>query len=166
MPTRVKTHEPHVAPGDRNRPPRSRLLAFRAADIESCVASRIFDKKFLTKHTPPRFQWEDDVTIVHIDVLPNAISTARLKLVPASEQFVHEFREYTIGNRAHLQPWEPLRAESFFETESVRRRLSMMAHNKNSGVAVHLLLIAPATGEIVGDCNFTVSAQKWTSGTV
>jgi hypothetical protein len=34
MPTRVKTHEPHVAPGGRNRPPRSRLLAFRAADID------------------------------------------------------------------------------------------------------------------------------------
>ncbi|ADG19349.1 Ribosomal-protein-alanine N-acetyltransferase [Paraburkholderia atlantica] len=92
---------------------------------------------------------------VHIDVLPRAILTARLKLVPACEQFTHELREYSIENRAHLQPWEPLRAESFFETKSIRRRLSMMAHNNNSGVAVHLLLFSPGTGELVGECNFT-----------
>ncbi|WP_429495935.1 GNAT family N-acetyltransferase [Paraburkholderia youngii] len=50
---------------------------------------------------------------------------------------------------------EPLRAESFFEKKSVSRRLSMMAHNNNSGVAVHLLLFSLGTGEIVGECNFT-----------
>ncbi|MEX3813560.1 GNAT family N-acetyltransferase [Paraburkholderia sp. BR13439] len=98
---------------------------------------------------------EDDVTRVHIDVLPREILTARLKLVPACEQFTHELHEYSIENRAHLQPWEPLRAESFFEKKSVSRRLSMMAHNNNSGVAVHLLLFSPGTGEIVGECNFT-----------
>ncbi|MBW0445137.1 GNAT family N-acetyltransferase [Paraburkholderia phenoliruptrix] len=95
------------------------------------------------------------MTSVHTDVLPGAISTVRLKLVPACERFTHELREYTIENRAHLQPWEPLRAESFYETESVRQRLCLMAQNNKSGVAVHLLLIAPVTGEIVGDCNFT-----------
>jgi hypothetical protein len=36
------------------------------------------------------------VTSVHIDALPSAMSTARLKLVPACEQFTHELREYTI----------------------------------------------------------------------
>jgi ribosomal-protein-alanine N-acetyltransferase len=126
------------------------IVAFSVAD-----AGRIVDEKFLINHTSPPFQWEDNVTSVHIDALPSAMSTARLKLVPACEQFTHELRTYTVENRAHLQPWEPLRAESFFETESVRRRLSMMAHNNDSGVAVHLLLIAPGTGEMVGDCNFT-----------
>ncbi|NUX53780.1 GNAT family N-acetyltransferase [Paraburkholderia youngii] len=91
----------------------------------------------------------------HIDVLPREILTARLKLVPACEQSTHELHEYSIENRAHLQPWEPLRAESFFEKKSVSRRLSMMAHNNNSGVAVHLLLFSLGTGEIVGECNFT-----------
>ncbi|WP_106286120.1 GNAT family N-acetyltransferase [Paraburkholderia sp. BL25I1N1] len=95
------------------------------------------------------------MTSVHIDILPREISTARLKLVPACEQFTHELREYSIENRAHLQPWEPLRDESFFDTESVCQRLSTMAHNNSSGVAVHLLLISSGTGEIVGDCNFT-----------
>jgi ribosomal-protein-alanine N-acetyltransferase len=95
------------------------------------------------------------VTSARIDVLPREISTARLKLVPAREQFVRELREYSIENRAHLQPWEPLRSESFFETESVAQRLSAMAHNNESGHAVHLLLISPETGEMVGDCNFT-----------
>jgi len=126
------------------------IVAFSVAD-----AGRIVDEKFLINHTSPPVQWEDNVTSVHIDALPSAMSTARLKLVPACEQFTHELREYTVENRAHLQPWEPLRAESFFETDSVRRRLSMMAHNNDSGVAVHLLLIAPGTGGMVGDCNFT-----------
>ncbi|MFM0071025.1 GNAT family N-acetyltransferase [Paraburkholderia sediminicola] len=95
------------------------------------------------------------MTRARIGVLPREISTARLKLVPACEQFVHELREYSIVNRAHLQPWEPLRSESFFETESVAQRLSAMAHNNKSGHAVHLLLISQETGEMVGDCNFT-----------
>jgi len=95
------------------------------------------------------------VTSARIDVLPQEISTARLKLVLAREQFVREQREYSVENRAHLQPWEPLRSESFFETNSVAQRLSAMARNNESGHAVHLLLISPWTGEMVGDCNFT-----------
>ncbi|WP_231337613.1 GNAT family protein [Paraburkholderia sprentiae] len=88
------------------------------------------------------------------DTLPQ-ISTARLKLAPACEQFVREVQGYCTENRAHLQPWEPLRADSFFEAESVARRLSAMAHNNASGHAVHLLLISPENGEMVGECNFT-----------
>jgi ribosomal-protein-alanine N-acetyltransferase len=75
--------------------------------------------------------------------------------MPACEQFVHELREYCSENRAHLQPWEPLRAESYFAAESVAARLSGMAHNNASGHAVHFLLILPETGEMVGECNFT-----------
>lgn len=95
------------------------------------------------------------MTSGRINVLPREISTARLKLVPACEQFVRELREYFTENRAHLQPWEPLRSESFFETESVAQRLSAMACNNVSGHAVHLLLISPETGEMVGECHFT-----------
>ncbi|MBB4513667.1 GNAT family N-acetyltransferase [Paraburkholderia fungorum] len=95
------------------------------------------------------------MTSASFDVLHQEISTARLKLVPACGQFVQELREYSIENRAHLQPWEPLRAESFFEAESVAQRLSTMAHNNTSGQAVHLLLISPESGEMMGECNFT-----------
>lgn len=72
-----------------------------------------------------------------IELIPQEISTARLKLTPACEQFVHQLREYCSENRAHLQPWEPLRAESFFQAESVATRLSAMAHNNASGHGVH-----------------------------
>ncbi|MBN3763667.1 GNAT family N-acetyltransferase [Burkholderia sp. Ac-20365] len=88
-------------------------------------------------------------------MLPLKISTARLKLVPAHEQFVQELQQYAIENRAHLQPWEPLRSETFFEAESVAQRLCAMAHANTSGHALHLLLISLETGEMVGECNFT-----------
>lgn len=88
-------------------------------------------------------------------LLPQEISTARLRITPACEQFVHELREYCIENRAHLQPWEPLRTESFFEADSIAGRLSAMAHNNASGRAAHFLLVLPETGEMVGECNFT-----------
>lgn len=88
-------------------------------------------------------------------VLPREISTPRLKLVPACEQFAHELREYRIENRAHLQAWEPLRDEDFFAADSIRQRLSVMAQDNAAGHALHLLLIAPESAEMVGECNFT-----------
>ncbi|WP_242468454.1 GNAT family N-acetyltransferase [Burkholderia plantarii] len=98
---------------------------------------------------------ENDVMRVPIDFPPQEIATARLELTPAREQFVHALREYCIENRAHLQPWEPLRAKEFFEVESVAERLSVMARHNASGHAVHFLLILSETGEMVGECNFT-----------
>ena len=95
------------------------------------------------------------MTPVQIDLPPRPISTERLKLVPACERFASELREYFIENRNHLQPWEPLRAEDFFEPDSVHQRLATMAHNNSSGLALHLLLISAEKGELVGDCNFT-----------
>lgn len=90
-----------------------------------------------------------------IDFQPHEISTARLKLTPAREQFVHELQKYCVENRAHLQPWEPLRSEKFFEAKSAAERLCAMAHHNASGNAVHFLLILTETGEMAGECNFT-----------
>ncbi|GJH38285.1 GNAT family N-acetyltransferase [Paraburkholderia hospita] len=95
------------------------------------------------------------MTSAPTDLLPQEISTARLKLTPACDRFAQELRKYCIENRTHLQPWEPLRAESFFDAKSVAGRLSAMAHNNASGHAVHFLLFLPETGEMVGECNFT-----------
>jgi [ribosomal protein S5]-alanine N-acetyltransferase len=89
------------------------------------------------------------------DLFSDGIHTERLKLIPAGEHFVHDLRDYYECNRQHLQPWEPLRPDHFFEIGSIARRPRDMTHQHESGTAVHLLLRRIETDELVGECNFS-----------
>lgn len=83
------------------------------------------------------------------------IVTARLTLVSASDEHGSILRAFYLDNRSHLQPWEPLRSERFFDLEEIQRRLQAMEENGHSGNALHLLLLSTDTNELVGECNFT-----------
>lgn len=93
------------------------------------------------------------------DTSDRSIVTSRLTLVPARDDFGGILRDFYLDNRSHLQPWEPLRSDSFFDLNEIHRRLHSMEANSASGNALHLFLFLDETGELVGECNFTNIAR-------
>jgi RimJ/RimL family protein N-acetyltransferase len=46
-------------------------------------------------------------------VSPTALETQRLVLEPYTEAHAAQILDYYVRNRAHLEPWEPIRAPQF-----------------------------------------------------
>ncbi|MGF6779865.1 GNAT family N-acetyltransferase [Paraburkholderia sp. GAS334] len=89
------------------------------------------------------------------DLPADGLFTARLQLRPASDRHAAHLQRYYQENRAHLQPWEPSRPDSFFETGAIASRLRSMTQHNASGSALFLLICHSGSDEILGDCNFT-----------
>lgn len=83
------------------------------------------------------------------------LATERIMLLAAHEQHATELLKYYEVNRQHLQPWEPLRPESFFEPDAICDRLRAMARQTSTGNALHLLMFEREGNRLIGDCNFT-----------
>lgn len=64
-------------------------------------------------------------------------------------------QQYYVDNRVELQPWEPLRNDSFYALEATQQRLADMTRQLAAGNALHLLLCQPDTGAMLGQCSFT-----------
>ncbi|ELX10148.1 ribosomal-protein-alanine acetyltransferase RimJ [Janthinobacterium sp. HH01] len=62
---------------------------------------------------------------------------------------------YREANRAHLEPWEPLRTDQFYTLQAVEERLRQMARQVEENSAVYWLLRFPHSAEVVGECSFT-----------
>jgi ribosomal-protein-alanine N-acetyltransferase len=89
------------------------------------------------------------------DCPADGIVTGRVRLVTASRADAEALLAYQTENRAHLQPWEPLRTDEFFCLPAVEQRLAAMEQQMNAGSALHLLLRGRITGAVLGECNFT-----------
>lgn len=85
----------------------------------------------------------------------DGLFTERVALRVAEESSAVALHAYHIANRAHLQPWEPTRAESFYELDATAGRLRSMATQTAAGNALHLLFFERESHELLGDCNFT-----------
>lgn len=85
--------------------------------------------------------------------LDHRLVTERIVLEPASVAFSHQLLEYQIDNRAHLQPWEPLRRSDFFTLDTMAARARTMANGMAAGEALHWLMLEGDT--VIGECNFT-----------
>lgn len=85
--------------------------------------------------------------------LDHRLATQRLSLEPVSVDCSYQLLEYQLDNRAHLQPWEPLRRSEFFTLDAVAARTRTMADSMASGQALHWLLFEGDT--VIGECNYT-----------
>jgi [ribosomal protein S5]-alanine N-acetyltransferase len=85
----------------------------------------------------------------------DGIVTERVRLGVASRADAAAVLAYYNENRAHLQPWEPLRTEAYYTLPAVEQRLAAMEQQMNDGSALHLLLRGPVTDAVLGQCNFT-----------
>lgn len=81
--------------------------------------------------------------------------TERVRLCTVSRADAEALVAFQIENRAHLQPWEPLRAPEFFTVTAAEQRLALMEQQMTDGASLHLLLRGRITGAVLGECNFT-----------
>lgn len=63
--------------------------------------------------------------------------------------------QYYWRNRSHLDPWEPLKDERFYQKEHTRERITRMLETFISDSAVHFAAFTPDRQELLGVCNFT-----------
>jgi ribosomal-protein-alanine N-acetyltransferase len=89
------------------------------------------------------------------DFPADGIVTERVRLGTASRADAEALLAFQIENRAHLQPWEPLRADEFYTLQAAEQRLAVMEQQTTNGSALHLLLRGRLTGAVLGECNFT-----------
>lgn len=90
-----------------------------------------------------------------LDFPPDGLVTERVRLCSIARADAEALLAFQIENRAHLQPWEPLRGPEFFTLPAVEQRLALMEQQMTDGVALHLLLRGRITGAVLGECNFT-----------
>ncbi|MBT4162473.1 MAG: ribosomal protein S5-alanine N-acetyltransferase [Gammaproteobacteria bacterium] len=86
--------------------------------------------------------------------LPHLVServTARL-LEPHEAPMMTRFRK---ENRAHLEPWEPLRKPEFFTDSFWQISLRVALGDFRNGASVCFSLLSPTEDEVIGVCNYT-----------
>lgn len=62
---------------------------------------------------------------------------------------------YYDENRDHLEPWEPVRDDSFYDLRKARERLAKAVAEFTEGSAFHFAVIDNETGAMIGICNFS-----------
>ena len=67
------------------------------------------------------------------DFPADGIVTERVRLGTASRADAEALLAFQIENRAHLQPWEPLRADEFFTLPAAEQRLAVMEQQMSNG---------------------------------
>ena len=89
------------------------------------------------------------------DFPAEGILTERVRLTVARRADAEALLAFQSENRAHLQPWEPLRSDEFFTMPAAEQRLAAMEEQMASGTALHLLLRGGSLALCLVECNFT-----------
>lgn len=91
--------------------------------------------------------------------IPDLLETPRLLLRPAAEAHAEAVLAYCEANQAHLAPWEPLRAASYYTLEATAQRLRDSGAQMAAGQALHWLAFERETGTLVAQASFTAIAR-------
>ncbi|WP_341958374.1 GNAT family N-acetyltransferase [Pseudomonas sp. RC10] len=81
--------------------------------------------------------------------------TERLILRPALAGDAAQIRAYNLTNHKHLQPWQPTRPAGFFDIDNILMRIAYLERERLAGRCLHLLMLDRASGDMVGECNFS-----------
>lgn len=81
--------------------------------------------------------------------------TERLILRPALAGDAAQIRAYNLTNHKHLQPWQPTRPAGFFDIDNILMRIAYVERERLAGRCLHLLMLDRASGDMVGECNFS-----------
>jgi [ribosomal protein S5]-alanine N-acetyltransferase len=83
------------------------------------------------------------------------IETERVVLHAAHRGHADALRAFCLDNHAHFEPWVPTRDDAFYHRDAFETRLAGMERQTGAGAALNLLLFDKASGELIGDCNFS-----------
>lgn len=82
------------------------------------------------------------------------IETPRTTMTIGQPQHARAMLAYLSENRAHLEPWEPLRSNDFYTLAASIERLDQSIQSFESGSAMQFIAFDKVSGEIVAACNF------------
>lgn len=94
-----------------------------------------------------------------MSAMPELLETPRLVLRPVAEAHAAAVLAYCEENRAHLAPWEPLRAPSYYTPEATAQRLRDAAGQMAAGQALYWLAFERETDSLVAQASFTAIAR-------
>ena len=63
--------------------------------------------------------------------------------------------DYFLRNKAHLEPWDPIRTEEFYSEEAWRKRLELAQNDCRDGRALHFYALNSNRDEILGRCSYS-----------
>jgi len=82
------------------------------------------------------------------------IETPRTIMTIGQPKHAQALLDFMWENRAHFEPWEPLRSDNFYTLDATRERLEHSALCYRDGSAMQFLAFDTTSNEIVGACNF------------
>jgi [ribosomal protein S5]-alanine N-acetyltransferase len=104
----------------------------------------------------PRHSFADVAVMSSMLKFPvDGVVSERLTIRPIAIGDAAAILGYHVRNRAHLQPWEPLRTDDFYTLPSTQARIAGTVAQMHDGLAVHLVFIDRETGVLIGTCNFS-----------
>ena len=80
---------------------------------------------------------------------------SRLTLAILDPDQAELVQDYYLRNRRHLEPWEPIRDESFYALEEIRSRLRSSAAAFADGTSYAFAILHNESGRMIGICNFS-----------
>jgi ribosomal-protein-alanine N-acetyltransferase len=83
------------------------------------------------------------------------ITTPRLVLTSPVPGHAEAMLDYYERNKSNFRAWEPRRTPEFYTLASMRARIDRMVRDMHSQTALHLLLLEPGAGRMIGECGFT-----------
>jgi ribosomal-protein-alanine N-acetyltransferase len=86
---------------------------------------------------------------------PLTLPCERISLVILVPEHAELVAAYYRTNQEHLEPWEPKRAENFYDLDEIRKRLAVSEESFHAGTAYNFALIDNQTGQMIGICNFS-----------
>jgi ribosomal-protein-alanine N-acetyltransferase len=82
------------------------------------------------------------------------IETPRTIMTIGQPMHAQALLDFMWENRAHLEPWEPLRSDNFYTLDATRERLDHSALCYRDGTALQFLAFDKTSNELVATCNF------------
>ncbi len=83
------------------------------------------------------------------------IETERAVITILSPDHYQLLLNYYFENKAHLDPWQPIRPSGYYSPESMRERLESNIANFRQGTAVNFVGLERSKQEVIAMCDFT-----------
>ncbi len=81
------------------------------------------------------------------------IETERTRIVLLQPEQAHLLARYHLENRAHIEPWEPVRADDFYQLDTMRKLIARQRNDFLQNRAANFSALNPEGDRILASCS-------------